>query len=436
MGNERKSEIRLDSLSGDTRSGTGAPGILVDFEGRLSVSRNTLPPELEGQLFEAVLGSLAKALRLEGWQLFDYKILTDSDQPPVGQLQARGDPVEIRALARSLLRVHQAGSLIQLTMSIGGHREILNEIPVPSDENSIRRIARYSLRQFSSDVIGINYQRLMLRALLTEACLSPKPGLVDPESPGPHKDMVLSTLLDGAAAIHDLFALCAQAGFLHRAPLPDLFEALRPAGQQAEERMLRFTQGVNTHRGLIFCGGIACAAAGFAAGRGLPPARRILSAIAKRMTAGIAGRELAGIQPESKGQSVFVKYGAAGARGEAEAGFPGVVNGAMPALDWAYSNGLCRRDAALMALLSLISRIEDTVLLTRGGATGLQFARTRSGDLTKLFIRRGAVDHGALRALDHEFTLRNLSPGGSADLLTVALFWHDIERGEAQSAGG
>ncbi|MEY9112718.1 triphosphoribosyl-dephospho-CoA synthetase [Bradyrhizobium diazoefficiens] len=72
--------------------------------------------------------------------------------------------------------------------------------------------------------------------------------------------------------------------------------------------------------------------------------------------------------------------------------------------------------------MTLIADVTDTNLLHRGGAEGLRYAQ----DSASAFLAAGGVGrHGwRERAIEiHQaFVARNLSPGGSADLLAMALF--------------
>jgi hypothetical protein len=101
------------------------------------------------------------------------------------------------------------------------------------------------------------------RALLTEAIVTPKPGLVDRENSGAHTDMDLFTFADSACVLRDYFEKCAGTGLAAGDTEPDvLFEKLRYHGLNAEEQMLGMTHGVNTHKGALFSLGILCCAAG------------------------------------------------------------------------------------------------------------------------------------------------------------------------------
>ena len=60
--------------------------------------------------------------------------------------------------------------------------------------------------------------------------------------------------------------------------------------------------------------------------------------------------------------------------------------------------------------------LEDTNLLHRGGREGLRLVRRRAGEISRLPVGERTA---ALYALDLELIQKNLSPGGSADMLAL-----------------
>ncbi len=101
--------------------------------------------------------------------------------------------------------------------------------------------------------------QLAVEALVAEATLTPKPGLVDRRGPGAHADVELSTMLASAAALRTIFADMARAS-AGRAPSQELREDLARIGREGERRMFAATGGANTHRGAIWALGLLTAA--------------------------------------------------------------------------------------------------------------------------------------------------------------------------------
>ncbi|MBQ1280703.1 MAG: citrate lyase holo-[Oscillospiraceae bacterium] len=244
------------------------------------------------------------------------------------------------------------------------------------------------------DFAQAHLAQLGVQALIDEVELTPKPGLVDRRNCGAHRDMDLTMFLRSAESLRGYFETAVRLG-MERV---DCMPALQQAGLLAEETMFAATGGVNTHKGAVYAFGILLAALGSRLVRG-GDVFETAAALAK-----------SGIAPtgDTHGSLARTRYGAGGARGEACSGFP-----------------TARRAAAVLhasgeyaALLTLLAETEDTNLLYRGGKEGLRFVQREAAK-----ILGGAPCEFAskLEALDDACIKRNLSPGGSADLLALAL---------------
>jgi len=97
-------------------------------------------------------------------------------------------------------------------------------------------------------------------ALIDEACLTPKPALVDQRGSGAHGDLDLDTMHRSARALHPAFLAIARVSALER-PTQALRERLGRIGRDGEHAMLRATNGSNAHRGAIWIVGLLCAGA-------------------------------------------------------------------------------------------------------------------------------------------------------------------------------
>ncbi len=253
-------------------------------------------------------------------------------------------------------------------------------------------------------------------ALVEELLTSPKPGLVGPGDPGAHEDMDAGTFAASVGSLAGYFPAVARAA-IAGAPL----SAMRALAVRAEARMLCATGGINTHRGAIFALGVLAAAAGrLAAARSRLDPSALGEAV--RCGFGAAIRAELPAAPESHGAIAARRHGVGGARAEAADGFPHLFGVALPALDGALRSGASRKEAAVQSLFSTIAALADTNLLHRGGAAGLAFARAAARE----FLDAGGVHRPRWREhaceIHRAFVARNLSPGGSADLLAAALF--------------
>ena len=106
-------------------------------------------------------------------------------------------------------------------------------------------------------------------ASFEEIMLSPKPGLVCPDSSGSHSDMDWVTFLLGASALTPFWRIQAMDGLhlgYYYKPLGQIAERLRETGLEMERAMYEATGGVNTHKGLIFAMSLLLGAFGVVAG--------------------------------------------------------------------------------------------------------------------------------------------------------------------------
>lgn len=265
--------------------------------------------------------------------------------------------------------------------------------------------------------------RAAIRALYREVALSPKPGLVTPDSRGSHRDMEFATFIRSLQALRSYFPKIATAG---RGRPP--FARLQALGVAAERTMMAATGGVNTHRGAIFNLGLLCAAVGALQATGMHlTVEAVCHAVTMNWGEAILDSLPTATEPASHGLAVARRYGAGGARREAAEGFPAARAIGLPTyratLAVTGDPGL----AEVQTLFMLIAGLEDTNLLWRGGPQGLAEARTMAAD----FIAGGGVFSADWRQravlIDRAFVTRQLSPGGSADLLGVTLFLAELE---------
>ena len=265
------------------------------------------------------------------------------------------------------------------------------------------------------------------RALLYEVCTTPKPGLVDRDNSGSHRDMDIFTYMSSASALYPYFRKCAETG-IRTADLPpeSTFARLRAPGRDAEGLMLEATGGVNTHKGAIFSVGLVCGALG----RLAPEARKDPAAVLREcgaMTQGLTARAFKNLTPENArtaGQRFFLEYGIRGIRGQAEDGFPAVLKAGLPALEQGLSEGLSLNDAGCAALLHILAAEADTNMIAR---SSLETAEEARRTLQTLLEKTPYPDRETLKSLDFRYIGQNLSPGGSADLLAICYFLHFIK---------
>lgn len=245
------------------------------------------------------------------------------------------------------------------------------------------------LEAFAAETLG----EMAENALLAEVHFTPKPGLVDEANNGAHRDMDVPLFERSAHALRPCFEEFVRLGLQGASPA-----ALQQAGVRAEQAMFAATGGVNTHKGAIYSGALLLHAAG-----------RLLSGEEKRSLCGLAAQTAAAIPAPTGTHGAAVRAQCGGIRTEAVSGYP-TAQAVLRQL---------RQSGPLDALLLSMSRLDDSTLWHRGGAEGAQLVRSRAADI---LAAPASEREARTRRLDAELIERNLSPGGSADLLAMAFF--------------
>lgn len=284
------------------------------------------------------------------------------------------------------------------------------------------------LSPFDADLQKVG--QYLTQAILLEVSTHPKPGLVTRLSNGAHKDMSIFTFMMSSAVLSKAFNDLQDIGQAHRGTLAELFCKLRSYGVGAEAELLRVTKGVNTQRGILFAGGIVSAVSGYAMNMGL--SRDALLPMIKEMAAGLVAKELKNLDHAAMtaGEKLYYKYGITGIRGEVENGFPSVVNYGLPALEDAFNKGATINDALVYALIALMTAVEDSNVIWRTDyETLLEVQRIAKNILSlgSVFTEKGRM---AIAETERYFLQRRISPGGSADLLSVTITLYLLEHKE------
>ncbi len=261
------------------------------------------------------------------------------------------------------------------------------------------------------------------KALLTELSLYPKPGLVSYIDKGSHADMDSAMLARSAEVLEPFFGKIASS-----AASGSSFQELRKIGVDAEYEMLKATGGVNTHRGAIFTLGLFCAAEGIK--KSHPADSKLTSGEIVRLR---WGSEILASEQEGGGTHGALasrRYGVSGARGEAAKGFPSVYNTALPTLETAIKRSKTFEVALVQTFFSLLTVVEDTNILHRGGEDAVKFVRKSAESFLGAGGIYGTNWFGRAEDIHLDFVTRNLSPGGAADLLAAVIF---IAKSEGKS---
>jgi triphosphoribosyl-dephospho-CoA synthase len=270
--------------------------------------------------------------------------------------------------------------------------------------------------------------RQVLQALLDEVTLTPKPGLVDLRSRGAHTDLNWALMCHSACVLQPVFAAMADAGA--QSEDDDLLrQRIGAIGRDGEALMLTATGGVNTHRGAIWALGLLVTAAAQQGARGASLAPQAVAA-----RAGALARltdHAAPVATGNKGELACRQYQVDGARGQARAGFPLVTGAGLAQLRASRARGDNETTARLNALLAIISQLDDTCVLSRGGEAALLALQAGAARVLAAGGAATAAGSRALLALEAVALARGVSPGGAADLLAATLFLDRLTEGEA-----
>ena len=275
----------------------------------------------------------------------------------------------------------------------------------------VKRVTEDLLKGFCAEKLA----KAARDSLLDELYTTPKPGLVDMNNSGAHSDMDVSVFEKSADALAPYFEDAARLGMEGCGIGP-----LRRRGLRAEEEMFAATGGVNTHKGLIYSMGLLLAGMGrclTGGGTSVEHAAALAREDAERQL------ESSLAAPATNGGAVYKTYGARGATGEAASGFPDALY-CLERLDFYRKSGC--GEPAVLALCDSMAVLEDTNLLHRGGREGLEYVRREASGIAGMPAGERTE---AMQVLDRELIRRNLSPGGSADMLALAFLlerWNNI----------
>ncbi|MBE6718286.1 MAG: triphosphoribosyl-dephospho-CoA synthase CitG [Ruminococcaceae bacterium] len=266
---------------------------------------------------------------------------------------------------------------------------------------------------------------LARNALVDEVTATPKPGLVDSDNSGAHDDMDINTFLKSADALFPYFYKFCEYGY-NTADMSesDSLPEARLIGIEAEKAMYLATHGVNTHKGIIFSVGLICMAVGrlYRLNKNIN-IENICETVAKTVS-GICIKDYSEITDESlmsNGERIYKQYGIKGPRGEAESGFLTVRVFSYPFMKKCFEQRMDKNTAMVRTLVYLMSIVDDTNVINRGGKTMAEYVKEKSATLYNSDIEK-------IREFDKDLTEKRLSAGGCADLLAVTWFIYNLEQ--------
>ena len=268
-------------------------------------------------------------------------------------------------------------------------------------------------------------------ALQAELDTTPKPGLVDRNDNGAHRDMDHALMQRSIQALHPYFVRLAQLGFTDKQPCHDEIVNI---GIEAEREMFKVTGGVNTHKGALFSIGLAAVALAGESFCRITQAERcgtmayndVNSKQIQSLSNSIAS--LARLFPDTNGthgSKAKANNILKGALDNAREGYTQLFKAWLPF----YIDRIAEGDnyALHKTLLRIMCDLDDTNIVYRTSMETMQEVKTEARQM--LDTSRNIVNfEAALQAMNTDYIHRNISPGGSADMLSLVVFLSCIVR--------
>ena len=249
---------------------------------------------------------------------------------------------------------------------------------------------------------------LATQALQAELDTTPKPGLVDKDNNGAHRDMDYALMQRSIDTLHPYFVKLALLGCADALPT---HASIRDIGIEAERAMLSATNGVNTHKGALFSMGLAVVAA--AHEKNTDSLQTTIKALAASFpdTNGTHGSKAKLL---SKGTTAIK-----GALDNAREGYEMLFAEWLPF----YIERRKERDAHTLhkTLLRIMCDLDDTNVIYRTDLATAEEVKQEARALLDSFSK------AALKDMDRRYTARNISPGGAADMLSLTIFIGSIQ---------
>lgn len=278
---------------------------------------------------------------------------------------------------------------------------------------------------------------LATQALQAELDTTPKPGLVDKDNNGAHRDMDYALMQRSIDTLHPYFVQLALLGFADTLPS---HTSIRDIGIEAEKAMLSATNGVNTHKGALFSMGLAVVAAAHEERKIAANEEQIL----KERNGGedvlvslqTTIKALAASFPDTSGthgsKAKLLSKGTTAIKGALDNAREGYE---MLFAEWLpfYIERRKERDAHTLhkTLLRIMCDLDDTNVIYRTDLATAEEVKQEARALLDSFSKahtaedkekRIAAELLALKDMDKRYTARNISPGGAADMLSLTIF--------------
>ncbi len=273
--------------------------------------------------------------------------------------------------------------------------------------NKMTEIIQSFLRDYITNIT--------IKAIYSELELHPKFGLVSHKDSGCHKDMDYETFVKSSFAIKKYLTEYIDKGLqVEFDPLE-----LQKIGLKAEEKMFLATNGINTHKGLIFLLGVFLPA--LAKAIMINESRVYLRNEISRITHEICGGYFDNIEDKDKlsnSDKIYLETGIKGIREEA-------LNGLSLIFDIPEYKDYDENISHHNYLLHIMSELDDTTIIHKTNVETLNEVKATM----KKVIDTGGYEPNKeyVKKLSEEYKERNISPGGSADMLVVKIVYEELK---------
>lgn len=268
---------------------------------------------------------------------------------------------------------------------------------------------------------------LATQALQAELDTTPKPGLVDKDNNGAHRDMDYALMQRSIDTLHPYFVKLALLGCTDALPT---HTSIRDIGIEAEKAMLSATNGVNTHKGALFSMGLAVVASAHEERKIAANEEQIL----KERNGGedvlvslqTTIKALAASFPDTNGthgsKAKLLSKGTTAIKGALDNAREGYE---MLFAEWLpfYIERRKEHDAYTLhkTLLRIMCDLDDTNVIYRTNLATAEEVKQEARALLNSF------EEAVLKDMDRHYTTRNISPGGAADMLSLTIFIGSIQ---------
>ncbi len=253
-------------------------------------------------------------------------------------------------------------------------------------------------------------------SIVEEVSAHPKFGLVTRECSGSHTDMTYDTFIRSKEALAESMGRYLHAGFEID---EETFPRLRRIGLEAEREMFESTEGINTHKGAIFLLGFLLPSLTniLYYDKGIDSIPHIVKGLGRSILKDFEGLE--DKKDLTYGEKIYLDHGITGVRGVVFEGLKVLTDNIHEIV---RSSEFGSNENVIRLLLLFMKEIDDTTLLHRHPIEVLKEVKKISHEC----YGNKELDYDKINEITEVFIRRRISPGGSADMVILALILQKV----------